>query len=52
MSPWEFLGWVAAGSLGLILVSVAILVTAGVVMQLVRPQARRSVGARKVSPGE
>ena len=47
MSPWEFLGWIAAGSLSLILVSIAVLVMAGVVMQIAKPQSRRSVGRRK-----
>lgn len=47
MTPWEFLGWIAAGSLSLIFVSIAVLVMAGVVMQIVKPQSRRSVGRRK-----
>jgi hypothetical protein len=47
VTPWEFLGWVAAGSLSLILASIAILVMAGVVMQIRKPESRRSVGRRK-----
>jgi predicted phage tail protein len=47
VSSWEFLGWIAVGSLSLILVSIAVLVFAGVVMQIVKPQPRRSVGRRK-----
>jgi predicted phage tail protein len=47
VTPWEFLGWIAAGSLSLILVSIAVLVMAGVVMQIVKPTPRRSVGRRK-----
>lgn len=52
MTPLEFLGWIAAGSLSLVLASIAVLVMAGVIMQIVKPGSRRSVGARKVSPGE
>jgi hypothetical protein len=43
----EFLGWVASISVSLIFVSIAVLVMAGVVMQITRPGSRRSVGRRK-----
>lgn len=54
MSAWEFLGWAAAISLGLVIVSIALLVVVGVLKQVGKPlpERRLSVGARKVSTGE
>lgn len=54
MSAWEFLGWAAALSFGLVIVSIALLVVVGVVKQVGKPlpDRRLTVGARKVSPDE
>jgi len=45
----EFLGWAAALSVSLMLVSIALLVMVGALVQIVKPKSKR---ARKVSPGE
>jgi hypothetical protein len=54
VTAWAFLGWVAAGSLALVIATVALLIVVGVVKQLGKPlpERRTTVGARRVSPGE
>jgi hypothetical protein len=45
----EFLGWAAALSVSLMLVSIAVLVMVGALVQIAKPKSNR---ARKVSPKE
>ena len=49
MTALEFLGWAAALSVSLMLVSIAVLVMVGAVVQIAKPKTGR---ARKVSPGK